>query len=93
MHVTVELYGTLRDAVGHKSLSRNAPQGATAGEVVHELGEEYGSLGPLVFDSEGRVRPHIGIVVNDEPAERDTVLAAGDTLLLAPAVAGGVSLR
>lgn len=89
MHVTVELYGTLRDAVGTKSLSRTAPQGATAGEVIREIAEEYEALGPLVFDSAGRMRPHIGIVVNDDPAECDTVLEAGDTLLLAPAVAGG----
>ncbi|MFC7175594.1 ubiquitin-like small modifier protein 1 [Halosegnis marinus] len=93
MHVTCAFYATVRDAVGAKEIEREAPEGATVRDVLDALAAEYDGVGPLVFDSEGRVRANVNVLVNGENV-RDgagpaTALSDGDTLMVAPAVAGG----
>lgn len=93
MEVTVELYGTLRDAVGRKRLSVSLEDGATVDDALAAVTAEHEDVGPLVYDGEGRVRPNVSVSVGEVPVrEREgaaTPVEDGDTLIVAPGVAGG----
>lgn len=91
MQVTFEFAATTRDAVGERRIERTVTDGATVADAVRAVGEEYGDLGPIVFDSQGRVRPSVNVLVDGEPArdDLDATLADGATVALLPAVSGG----
>ena len=93
MQVTCELYATVRDAVGRQRVTRTVEAGATVRDLLRALGEEYDGVGPLVFDAEERVRANVNVLVNGEPIRSldgpETELSDGDTLMVAPSVAGG----
>ncbi|MWG36139.1 ubiquitin-like small modifier protein 1 [Halomarina oriensis] len=89
VEVEFEFYATLRDAVGERTLTRTVPEGATVTEALRTLTGEYPSLGPLLFDGEGRLRPHVSVLVDGERTEGGRSLAGGETVGAAPAVAGG----
>ncbi|MFC7154583.1 ubiquitin-like small modifier protein 1 [Halomarina halobia] len=93
MSVQFELYGTLRDAVGERRLAREVPAAATVEVALREVTDEYPPLGSLVFDGDGRLRPHLNVLVNGENvrdlAGGKTRLSAGDTVGAVPSVAGG----
>lgn len=94
MHVTCEFHATVREAVGTKRLEREVATGTRVRDLLDDLDREHEGLGPLVFDSEGRVRANVNLLVDGTPVrDRDgpaTELADGDTLVVAPSVAGGV---
>jgi molybdopterin synthase sulfur carrier subunit len=90
--VTFEFYGTVRDAVGEKTVTSEAA-GRTVNAALRAVAEEHPDLYSLLFTSEQRLRPHIN-VSRDETPIRDldgpeTVLAAGDLVTVAPSVSGG----
>ncbi|MFC6835570.1 ubiquitin-like small modifier protein 1 [Halomarina ordinaria] len=93
MRVQFEFYGTLRDAVGERQFAREVPDDATVTAALRAVATDHESLAPLVFDGEGRLRPHVNVLVNGESvrarAGGATPLAADDTVGAAPAVAGG----
>lgn len=93
MQVTCLFYATVRDAIGAKRLTRDVAEETTVRELLRALGEEFDGLDPLVFDSKERVRSNVNVLVNDEPIRSldgpETVLSDGDTLMVAPSVAGG----
>lgn len=93
MEATVELHGLMRDAVDRKRLSLSVDEGATAGRALAAVAEAYEGFGPLVFDSRDRLRPNVNVSVGGTPVrDRDgaaTSIEDGDTLIVAPAVAGG----
>lgn len=93
MEVTCEFYATVRDAVGRRHVTRTVEEGTTVRELLRAVAEEYDGVGPLVFDAEERVRANVNVLVNDEPirtlAGVETELSEGDTLMVAPSVAGG----
>jgi molybdopterin converting factor small subunit len=93
MNVTLELYGTVRDAVGEKRLDRDPKTETTVGDLLRAVGEEYPTLSPLVFDSKGRIRPNIAVTRNGDNIALEegasTPLDAEDTVVVAPGVAGG----
>jgi molybdopterin synthase sulfur carrier subunit len=85
--------GRLRDAVGEKSLTREVTPGATVGDALSALADEYDDLGPLLFNSRGELRPNVNVLVDEENVRLgsglDTSLSAGDTVALAPGLSGG----
>jgi molybdopterin synthase sulfur carrier subunit len=89
VEVEFEFYATLRDAVGERTVTRTVPDGASVAESLRTLSEEYPSLGPLLFDGEGRLRPHVSVLVDGERVEGDRSLSGGETVGAAPVVAGG----
>lgn len=93
MRVDFEFYATLRDAVGRRRLTREVPEGTTVGDALSAVAEEFPDLRALLFDAEGRIRPHVNVLRNDEPVHAlsgaDTPLSAGDTVGATPGVAGG----
>lgn len=92
--VTVEFYGTVRDAVGEKALTRPVDPGATVNAALKAIAEQYPDLYSLLFTSEGRLRPHINVAVDETPIRDldgpETALSAGDLVTVAPSVSGGV---
>ncbi|RXK49154.1 ubiquitin-like small modifier protein 1 [Halorientalis pallida] len=93
MHVEFVTYATIRDSIGEKHLEREFEAGTTVGEAISSLADEYESLGPLLFDGDGDLRPHVNVLV-DEANVRNadgaaTTLTDGTTVSLAPGVAGG----
>ena len=91
MAITVSVPGPLRNYCGGASeLPLSAP---TVRAAMAELEREYPALYPNVCDETGAVRRHINIFVNsDNIRDRqglDTPLAAGDVLIILPAVSGG----
>ncbi|MFB6083110.1 MAG: ubiquitin-like small modifier protein 1 [Halorientalis sp.] len=93
MHVEFVTYATIRDSIGEKRLEREFEAGTTVGEALSALAEEYDGLGPLVFDGDGDLRPHINVLVDEENVRNEagaaTPLTDGATVGLAPGVAGG----
>lgn len=93
MRVVFRTYATVRDSVGEKRLEREFEAGTTVGEALLELATDHESLGPLLFDGGGDLRPHVNVLVDEENI-RDgdgpsTTLFDGATVSLAPGVAGG----
>ncbi|MFB6117698.1 ubiquitin-like small modifier protein 1 [Halosegnis sp.] len=90
MHVTCRLHATAREAVGRKHVERDVADGTTVRELLTALDAEHDGLGPLLFDAEGRLRANVNVLVNDESVrDPDWSLSDGDTLTVAPSVAGG----
>jgi molybdopterin synthase sulfur carrier subunit len=91
MRVTCEFHATVRDAVGERRIEREVSEGTTVRALLDQLDAEHDRLSPLLFDGEGCLRPNVNVLVADDPV-RDadgTELSDGDTLILAPSVAGG----
>ncbi|MFD1587622.1 ubiquitin-like small modifier protein 1 [Halorientalis brevis] len=93
MQITFACYATIRDAIGQKSLHREVTKGTTVGDALTTLADEFDDLGPLLFDSSGELRANVNVLVNDENVRTldgpATVLSDGDTVGIAPGVAGG----
>ena len=93
MQITFTCYATIRDAVGQKTLEREVTTESTVHDAVDALGAEFDDLGPLLFDSSGELRANVNVLVNDENVRTldgpETVLSDGDTVGIAPSVAGG----
>ncbi|WP_254821771.1 ubiquitin-like small modifier protein 1 [Haloglomus halophilum] len=92
--VTLEFYGTVRDAVGEKVISLPLDPGTTVNALLEDVAAAHPDLHPLLFTSEERLRPHINVSRNGEPIRDldgpDTELGAGDRVTVAPSVSGGV---
>jgi molybdopterin synthase sulfur carrier subunit len=92
--VTLEFYGTVRDAVGEKALSLALDPGTTVNALLQDVAAAHPDLHSLLFTSEERLRPHINVSRNGEPIRDldgpDTELDAGDRVTVAPSVSGGV---
>ena len=81
MHVTVMLFGSIREAVGEKELSIELPDGATARELRRRLADRY-----PVFDAFGE---RLAVSVQLEVVALDTSLRDGDEVAFLPPVSGG----
>jgi sulfur-carrier protein len=67
--------------------------GSTVGEVLKELDAAHPGVGERLFDETGRLRRFVNVFVADEDIRfldgLDTAVAAGQTVSIIPAVAGG----
>jgi molybdopterin converting factor small subunit len=91
MAVTIQIPGVLRDCCqGAAELVVPAP---TVRVALQHLEGTYPALYKSVCDDSGAVRRHVNLFVNsDHVRDRDgldTPLAAGDVLIILPAVSGG----
>ena len=68
-------------------------EGATVGDALKALNASYPGFGERLFDESGNLRRFVNVFVADEDVRfldgLDTVLVAGQTVSLVPAVAGG----
>lgn len=67
--------------------------GATLGEVIAALGQNYDGLSSRLVDDKGEIRRFINVFLNEEDVRfldgQATPVKAGDVVSLIPAVAGG----
>lgn len=72
-----------------------AADGATLGEVLAALGEQYQGIGDRLYDDKGEIRRFINVFINDEDVRfmdgKATAVKEGDVVSLIPAVAGGAT--
>jgi molybdopterin converting factor small subunit len=80
-NVTVLFFATAREAAGTDRACLE-PAGPTVGQLLDQLGASYG---PALE----RLLGACGVWVNLLPAERGTVLHAGDEVAVLPPVSGG----
>jgi molybdopterin converting factor small subunit len=81
MKVTIQFMGPLRRLVQEAESVVELPEGSTIDEAIGLLTLRYPMLAP-----------HVGSLlaaINEEWAERDSVLSPGVTLVLMPPVSGG----
>jgi len=91
MSVIVELPQPLRALAGGKS--RVEAEGSSVAALLDDLDRRYPGLKSRVADETGRIRRHINLFINGVSARRQGAetapLAAGDTVIILPAVSGG----
>jgi len=88
----IEFHATLCDPVGERRIDHELADGATVGDELIAGAGEYSPLRGLLFDGEGRIRPHVNVFGNGDPIAdraRETELADGDTVGATPSVADG----
>jgi sulfur-carrier protein len=68
-------------------------EGATVGEALADLTRRHPDLARHLYAADGSLRSFVNVFVNDEDVRHldgeGTAVAAGDTLLIIPSIAGG----
>jgi molybdopterin synthase sulfur carrier subunit len=94
MELELRFFATFRAAVGQKTIEREFDDGATVGEILAALEDEFEGLsGELIED--GEIRDQLSVLKNGREVLHmegvDTVMEDGDRLSVFPPVAGGTS--
>ncbi|GAC1307229.1 MAG: MoaD/ThiS family protein [Acidimicrobiales bacterium] len=91
MSVTVRIPTQLRTLTG--GAGEIQADGDTVGSVLKALDAAHPGMGERIFDDSGKLRRFVNVFVADEDVRfldgLDTVLTAGQTVSIIPAVAGG----
>lgn len=91
MELELRFFATFRQTVGGKVLEAEYEDGATAGDVLRALDEEYPDLD--LFGEDDSLREFVTVMKNGQQITHleglDTGLSDGDTLSVFPPVAGG----
>ena len=89
---TVKIPPVLRPRAGGES-ELNAG-GATVGEVLRELTSLHPDTEAQLFGAEGDLNRYVNVYLNDEDVRvlegLETAVAEGDTVVILPAMAGGL---
>ena len=68
-------------------------EGATVGELLSNLTDQYTELRKHLYTDEGRLRSFVNVYVNDDDIRylerEETAVKSGDTVSIVPSVAGG----
>ncbi len=91
---TVKIPPVLRAAVdGNKEL---AADGASVGEILRSVADSHPETQSQLFAADGGLNRYVNVYLNDEDVRvldgLETAVAASDTLVILPAMAGGASL-
>jgi len=91
MSVTVRIPTQLRTLTG--GVGEVAVEGTTVGEALKALDAAHPGMGERLFDDTGKLRRFVNVFLADEDIRFldgvGTAVAAGQTLSIIPAVAGG----
>jgi len=91
MEIEMRFFANFREAVGQKTITRDHSEGATVGEVLEEITEEYPEVD--LFNEEGELREFLSVMKNGREVVYIDGLATGledgDTISVFPPVAGG----
>ena len=91
MSVTVRIPSQLRTLTGGEA--QVSAEGSTVGEVLKALDAAHPGFADRLFDQDGTLRRFVNVFLADEDVRflqgLDTAVAAGQTLSIVPAVAGG----
>jgi molybdopterin converting factor small subunit len=83
---TVNLRSPLKQRVGAPSVDVS---GETVAEVVRALEAQAPEIKGWVADEQGRVRRHVNVFVNGEPASENDAVAPDDRIDIIHAITGG----
>lgn len=87
----VRIPPVLRPSVGNER--EVTAEGATVGEVLESLVGEFPDVRPQLFGDDGGLNRYVNVYLNDEDVRvlsgLETSVAAGDSLQILPAMAGG----
>ena len=87
----VKIPPVLRSSVGGEK--EVEASGGNVGEVLRALADQHPDLRSQLFGADGSLNRYVNVYLNDEDVRvldgLDTVVAAGDTLVILPAMAGG----
>ena len=92
MNITINYFGQLRQIAGMESESREAADGAPLADILAQAAENYDQqFGAILFDDNQALRASVMVLVNDVPADKDSLpaLSDQDKVSLLPAIAGG----
>jgi len=83
----VQVYGTLRQITGKKTVALNIPSGATIRELLAELIRIYPALRSVLFDKNGDLHTVVPLFVNGRnprllPESIDRILQPDDVVSL-----------
>jgi molybdopterin converting factor subunit 1 len=81
VHVTVRLFARLREIAGAAELSRQLPDGATAGDAWNALAADFPALADYARS--------VSCAVNETYSRLTTRLHDGDEVAFLPPVSGG----
>jgi molybdopterin synthase sulfur carrier subunit len=88
---TVKIPPVLRPRTGGEA--EVAVDGATVGEVLGALADSHPETREQLFGGEGELNRYVNVYLNDEDVRvldgLDTAVAAADTVVILPAMAGG----
>ena len=88
---TVKIPPVLRPRTGGES--ELALEGATVGEVLGALADSHPDTREQLFGGDGELNRYVNVYLNDEDVRvldgLDTAVAATDTVVILPAMAGG----
>jgi sulfur-carrier protein len=91
MAVDVKLPTLLRAHA--ENASSVSAEGATVGDVFHDLSTRYPGLAGSLVDDDGKLHKFVNVYLNDDDIRYldalDTKVADGDVISILPAVAGG----
>jgi adenylyltransferase/sulfurtransferase len=91
--VTIIVPTALRQFAGGRE--EVALGGATVGEVLGRFTDEYAELKKHLYKDDGQLRNFVNVYLNDEDIryleKEATPVAAGDTIAIVPAIAGGAA--
>ncbi|NGQ95868.1 molybdopterin converting factor [Brevibacillus sp. SYP-B805] len=85
MHVNVLLFAALAERANRREIPVQLPEAATVGALLQAIGDAYPALAPLL--------PSCFVSVNQEYAQPDRVINAGDEIAILPPVSGGEDAR
>jgi len=92
MEVELRLFGTVRERVGERTLTRQFAAGITVREVLAELEREVPALAGRLLD-DGAVADSVTVLRNGTHVthfeDGETALKPGDRLSITPPVTGG----
>jgi len=92
IEVLVKYYNIIRDAAGRREERLRLPPGATLLDLLRLIAARYPAVGSILFLAGGSISPYTRLFVNGQVIEAHGIersLAAGDEIMLFPAVAGG----
>jgi MoaD family protein len=90
----INLYATLRQVTGGKTVSLDVPPGSTVQVMLESLLKRFPDLRRHLYAPDGVLYPHVHVFVNGRDAQYlahglDTPLAPADTINIFPPVGGG----
>jgi len=68
---------------------RNDVAGGTVGELISGLDTAVPGMRDRLVEAGPRLRPHINVFVDGQPADLETAVAPGSVVHVLPAVSGG----
>ena len=88
---TVKIPPVLRSSTG--GAREVDAEGATVGDVLRSLAGEHPATESQLFSEDGELNRYVNVYLNDEDVRvlegLDTAVAASDTIVILPAMAGG----